>query len=332
MTRITKIIKSGIGVAVLLITIAAAPPIPYDETFSLSVGKEQVWQPFANVSTVTFEQTNGKVADMTEDGQGGVTIKGKAVGQTVVIATNGDQRKKALVKIVRAGSSPGSSEKLEAVSLTMSVPKQFYFEYVQENLSPGVPYFVARDGDVWSHGCAVWKIDNPTVDDNVEHINPATGYVYLLLTDGGFLWTFLGGVGSQQKLYGEWFDPRERYDDYAIANIPDAMISYWDDTDEFGFKRAPQRKETVAGTECYVFEKPFLDDKRTYWVDITNGLTLKYTSSESPVDNFEITVYSLRTPQWNAQMRPSDYSTIEDIAGHMLNEKPAKRPYINPYK
>lgn len=321
-----------IGVVLSLVAattvLGAIPETQYETVLNLSIGEHKTWRPFGNTPADRFEQTNAKVADISKNGQGDIIITGKDTGYTVITAISGNQRKKALIKSVK----PAGEGKLEVVALSMSVPQQFYFEYVQENLNPGVPCFVARDGDVWSHGCAVWKIDNPAVDDNVEHINPATGYVYLLLTDGGFLWTFLGGVGSQQELYGEWFNPREGYDDYAIANIPDAMISYWDDTDEFGFKRAPQRKETIAGTECYVFEKPFLDDKRTYWVDITNGLTLKYTSSESPVDNFEITVYSQQVPQWNNQMRPPDYSTVEDISGDLGNDPPARRPYVNPNK
>ncbi|WP_455636355.1 hypothetical protein [Parabacteroides sp.] len=323
-----KLIKSAITTVLLFIAVVAvaAPEVQYDETFNLSIGEEKTWQPFENAPSATYEQTNDKVADIEESGQGGVTIKGKAVGHTVVTVTNGNQRKMALVKIVKASTS-GGGEKLEAVSLTMSVPKQFYFEYVEENFVPGVPAFVARDRDIWSHGYAIWKINNPAADNFVEHINPATGYVYMLSPTHP--WTFLGGQGSQQELYGEWFDPREGYSDYAIANIPYKMRSFYDDTDEFGQKRMPKRKETIAGTECYVYEKPFLGDKRTYWVDITNGLTLKYTSSESPVDNFEITVYSLKEPQWNAQMRPSDYSTVEDITGDLLNVPPARRPYVN---
>lgn len=311
-----------IGVVLSLVAattvLGAIPETQYETVLNLSIGEHKTWRPFGNTPADRFEQTNAKVADISKNGQGDIIITGKDTGYTVITAISGNQRKKALVKSVK----PGGEEKLEIVALSMSVPQQFYFEYY--NSSDKIPRFVARDGDVWSHGYAVWKIDNPPIDVLVDHINPATGYVYILLHPG-VLWTFLGGCGSPQELYGEWFDPREGYSDYAIAHLPGGMISFYEDTSEFGLKRIPIRKETVAGTECYVYEMSFLDDKRTYWVDITNGLTLKS-------DSFEIIVYSQQVPQWNNQMRPPDYSTVEDISGDLGNDPPARRPYVNPNK
>ena len=85
-------------------------------------------------------------------------------------------------------------------------------------------------------------------------------------------------------------------------------LQNYDATQHTNMQVSYLRSEVVNGVDCYVFSgKGNVSQTKTFWVDKNNGLTLKYTETNSPYGNraYEVVTYQLTEPNWDAMhLRP----------------------------
>lgn len=214
--------------------------------------------------------------------------------------------------------------------LVLKVPEAFYVEFTDS--------YIAREGDNWSFGDTIWRETEDEYPLEPQYICGDNGHIYAYYSPEK-TWMYDsyyydGRPETIQRGFGEFFDPQEDsegrpVEDYAVVQMDfySCLLKFYMFTDHFESMFVEEAgEETICGVKCLVYERTdMLGETKTFWVDPDTGLTLKYTDTEDPGDDDEVTVYQLTAPDWNEYMRPGDLDAAVDVAG---SGPPAKRPYV----
>lgn len=112
--------------------------------------------------------------------------------------------------------------------------------------------------------------------------------------------------------YEEYKDIDE--DLYPLSAMEDYFMKYFR---AYGFEDEKLVEyyvgnEVVAGVDCWVFDTKGLNAiYMKYWIDPSNGVTLKYNDYEDGDDIVEVIKYDLNYKKMDANLVPSSYEDIE---------------------
>jgi len=244
-----------------------------------------------------------------------VEFTGKQIGNSTITATLGDQTRTALVR-VRAIEVAGSKK-----YFTYNKPAQYYI--IVKNLG-----FDGKNTEFAYDGKQFARVEGNEVDYRAK--NP---YASLSSYDNRSGWADYTEIDKHSSDYRRslynldnvWSRPCYFFNLYLCSlkanrqGEEDMFPLTWDNNFDENYKLADWeidlqnydvtkyylRSEIINGVECNVFSgKGNVGQAYTFWVDKTNGLTLKFTDSRE-TQAFEVTTYQLTVPNWNGlHLRP----------------------------
>jgi len=159
-------------------------------------------------------------------------------------------------------------------------------------------FYTARIGKGYS---CTWDGAN----NYVSHFDYENNKTYMRDSDG----TWYGDSDySEYGLddYGDNIGPLSAMDDNLMYYI--RMFGFEDRLDEYYVGT-----EKVAGINCWVFDSKGINALyMKFWVDPSNGCTLKYLGYEGSEIGYvyEVTEYNLNYKQWTENLKPDNYDTV----------------------
>lgn len=299
---------------------STAPPEGYDAEYTIVIDGSDSWTPFSDGSNVSFETADSGVISTSDDGKM-VTFTGLAVGETTITAAYGDKTAKALVKVVKRSASE-SDDDGGGGGQTGEDNAEFTGEYVysppSDNYCIGYQYYqgftllLEHIGGKIGGSFAYYINDTESGRKgwymNVDEAGKLYEYDYL--TDNR--WEFIeGSEASSKSLY----QPTNELQDSELYDIGafSGALEYLSYGNEATKKRLLNKyyagNEVICGVECWKFDMSSLDGGNIYWVDISNGCTMKHKWG----DGYESTVtkYVLSYTSWTSDLVPGQFDTNE---------------------
>lgn len=289
------------------------PPEGYDAEYTVVIDGSDSWTPFEDGGGVTFVSGDSGVISTSDDGKT-VTFTGLAVGETTITASSGDQTAKALVKVVKRSASEsdgGGDDDAEFTGI-------YHYDPPTDNYCIGYEYY--NDSTLLLEhiggrigGSFAYHIYDPESGMNVWHMNVDETqmlYEYDHVTHNR--WEYIEGSEDSSASYYRPTDELSQSELYSIDAFNGALeyFSYGNETTKNSLiKKHYAGIDVVCGVECWVFDMSTLDGGHIYWVDASNGCTMKYKMSDGHEST--VTKYDLNYTVWTTDLVPGSFDTTE---------------------
>jgi len=268
----------------------------YDEEYEIFVNSSEEWHPFPGKTNVEFSVSDEYViACQTTPSK--ISFTGKQVGKSVITATVDGEEKKALFEVKRMVAK---DEEI-VINYAYNPPQNNY--YLRTEDENGTVEAVGRIDSIFAqHYSGDFTYYQYYSDETKMHYEYDTSKQ---------LWQmYMDSKNDAENSYKEFQDGRAsnaaNHDtEMVIAQFETIFMRYFRQygLDESRLVEYYVGTDTVLGVECWVFDGKGLngiDDK--YWVDPSNGCTLKVESKDGSV--WQLTHYDLDYTEWSSDLIP----------------------------
>lgn len=197
----------------------------------------------------------------------------------------------AVAMLAGCGAGAGKPDKY-----AYEPPKDNYFLKYTETRDGNLrgTHVIARIGEDFTHG---------EEGDLFTHISGRTKKGYMRNPEDGQWW------GDPYYEYSEYTGDADDVGIFATFNDgPFHYLTLFGTPESFSDYYVGSEK--VAGVNCWVFDCLINGQKGKYWVDPSNGCTLKAYYPEKD-ETLEVVEYDLNYSEWGDNLIPADYDAVK---------------------
>lgn len=269
----------------------------YDKEYEIFVNGSEEWHPFPGKTGVEFSVSDEYViACQTTPSK--ISFTGKQVGKSVITATVDGEEKKALVEVKRMVAK----DEDVVINYAYNPPQNnYYFRTVD-----------SATGDI----DAVGRIDSVFAQHYsgdftyYQYYDDETKMHYEYDTSKSSWQMYMADKREAEDSYNQFQDGKSNN---AASHDTEMVIALFETVfmrnfrqyglDESRLVEHYTGTETVLGVECWVFDAKGLNGiSGKFWVDPSNGCTLKMVDDEGSVN--ELTHYDLDYTEWSSDLMP----------------------------
>lgn len=270
------------------------PPDGYDTEFTIYVNGSEEWTPFPGKSGVTFTVSDDKVISCDESGSK-ISFTGKQVGESTITATLDGAESKALVRVREMEGEVN-------INYVYNPPENNYYFRTVDQITGDVDAVGRIDGVFAQHYSGDFTYYQYYDDETKMH------YEY---DPSKLSWQmYMDDKREAEDSYNQFQDGKSNnaanHDtEMVIALFETTFMRYFRQygLDESRLVEYYTGTETVLGVNCWVFDAKGLNGiGGKFWVDPSNGCTLKMVDEEGSVR--ELTHYDLNYTEWSSDLMP----------------------------